>query len=125
MSSQPISQRINAIANTMTRFLQYQTVYEQQVHKPDVANFAFGNPHEMPLPEFVKALQRSIEPQNQDWFAYKLSEPSSQEVIAASLRKSHQMPFEPQDITMTNGAFAAISVALRAVVDPGDEVIFI
>ena len=40
----------------------------------DVANFAVGNPQEMPLPAYVDALRRHVAPQDKDWFAYKLSE---------------------------------------------------
>ena len=42
---------------------------------PGVANFAVGNPQEMPLPGYVDALRAHLEPQGADWFAYKLSEP--------------------------------------------------
>ena len=53
--------------------------------EPGVANFAVGNPHDMPLPRYVDALRAHLEPQAADWFAYKFSEPNAQEVIAASL----------------------------------------
>ena len=53
--------------------------------EPDVANFAVGNPQEMPLPAYVAALQQHVEPQNKDWFAYKLTEPESQRTVAATL----------------------------------------
>src|SRR5262249_26273019 len=35
------------------------------------------------------------------------------------------LAFEPRDIVLTNGAYAAISVTLRAIVEAGDEVIFL
>jgi aspartate aminotransferase len=35
------------------------------------------------------------------------------------------LPFEADDIFLTNGAFAALAVVLGAIVDPGDEVIFL
>jgi len=88
-------------------------------------DFVFGNPHEMPLPGFTSGLQRWITPQNQMWHAYKNSERSSQEIVAATLRKIRGLPFAEEDILMTNGAFAALAVTISAIVDPGDEVIFI
>jgi aspartate aminotransferase len=91
----------------------------------DVANFAVGNPHEMPMPEYVEALKRHLEPQNKDWFAYKLSEPESQRVVAASLTRRTGMDWDPADVAMTHGGFAALTVALRTVVEPGDEAIFL
>jgi aspartate aminotransferase len=93
--------------------------------EPGVANFAVGNPPEMPLPQYVEALQRNLEPRDKDWFAYKLSEPESQRVVARSLSARTGLDWDPQDVAMTNGGFAAIAVTLRALVEPGDEVIFL
>lgn len=90
-----------------------------------VSNFAFGNPQEMPLTGFVGALQKWSVPQNKDWFAYKMSEPAGREAVANVLRERRGMPFVADDILLTNGAFAGLSVCINALVDPGDEVIFI
>ena len=91
---------------------------------PDVCDCAFGNPQEMPLPGFVDAIRRHAEPHDKDWFAYKQSEPAGRQIVAASLRRSHGLPFEPVDIALTNGAFGALTTAFRALLDPGDEVVF-
>src|SRR5690606_6901090 len=88
-------------------------------------DFVLGNPHELPLPGFVSALRGGVEPKNANWFAYKVSEPASRGVIAASLRRHHGLPFRPEDVLMTNGAFAAIAVSLCALLDPGDEVVVV
>src|SRR6266566_3485430 len=93
--------------------------------QPDVANFAVGNPQEMPLPGYVAALRDATEPRNKDWFAYKLSEAASQRTVAATLRKRTGIEWDPADVAMTNGGFAAIAVALRTLVEPGDEVVFL
>ena len=90
-----------------------------------VANFAVGNPTEMPLRGYVDALRAQIEPQSPDWFAYKLSEPKSQAAVARSLSARTGLDWDPADVAMTNGGFAAIAVALRATLEPGDEVIFL
>jgi aspartate aminotransferase len=93
--------------------------------KPGVSNFAFGNPNEMPLPGYVSALHTWLEPQSPDWFAYKLSEPKSQAAVARSLTARTGLDWDPADVAMTNGGFAAIAVALRAIVESGDEVVFL
>jgi aspartate aminotransferase len=92
---------------------------------PGVANFAVGNPQDMPLPAYVDALRAHLEPQSPDWFAYKLSEPKSQATVAKSLTERTGLDWDPDDVAMTNGGFAAIAVALRAIVEPGDEVVFL
>jgi aspartate aminotransferase len=99
--------------------------FNQLNGQPDVANFAVGNPQEMPLPAYVAALRDATEPRNKDWFAYKLSEAASRRTVAATLRKRTGMEWDPADVAMTNGGFAAIAVALRTLVEPGDEVVFL
>jgi aspartate aminotransferase len=92
---------------------------------PEVANFAVGNPQEFPLPEYVEALRGQLEPRRRDWFAYKDSEPKSRIAVARGLSARTGMTWDPADVAMTNGGFAALAVALRALIEPGDEVIFL
>jgi aspartate aminotransferase len=73
----------------------------------------------------VDTLQRHAVPQDKDWFAYKFSEESSRQVVAESLRGRTGIPFRTDDIHMTAGAFGAIGVTMRALCEPGDEVIFL
>lgn len=100
------------------------STYAQRVTDPSICDFVAGNPQEMPLPAFSEALRAAAVPRNKDWFAYKMSEPESQRIVAASLKKRYGMDIEPGHIQMTNGAFAAIHSCLRTILDPGDEVIF-
>ena len=93
--------------------------------EPGIADFAVGNPQEMPLPDYVSALQRAAVPQDKDWFAYKISEPASQRTVAETLTQRTGLDWDPADVAMTNGGFAAIAVAMRTLVDPGDEVILL
>lgn len=91
--------------------------------RPGVVDLTFGDPHEMPLPALVDALRANIEPQAEDWFAYKSSLAPAQEAIAAGLRDELGLAFEAADITMTQGAFGAIALAFRLVAGAGDEVV--
>lgn len=90
---------------------------------PGALDFTFGNPHEFALPGLTDALRAQIEPQSVDWFAYKTSEPAAQQTVAGALRAELGLPFEPDDIAMTQGAFGAISLALGLLTDVGDEVV--
>ncbi len=89
----------------------------------DALDFTFGNPHEFALPGLVDALRANAEPQTVDWFAYQTSQPAAQEAVAAALRAELDLPFEPADIAMTQGAFGAISLALGLLTDVGEEVV--
>lgn len=93
--------------------------------QPGVANFAVGNPQEMPLAGYVDALRAQIQPQAPDWFAYKMSEPRSQAAVARGLTARTGLDWDPADVAMTNGGFAALAVAFRTIVEPGDEVVFL
>ena len=92
---------------------------------PDVADFTFGNPQEMPLPGLVDALQRAAVPHAKDWYAYKFSEEEPRRIVAASLKRRTGIDYEPADIALTTGAFGALGVTIRALTGPGDEVIFL
>lgn len=92
---------------------------------PTICDFVFGNPHDMPLEGLTETLRRHTVPKDKDWFAYKLSEPAATEAVAAALTVSHGIPFASEDVAMTPGTFGALSVALRSLLDPGDEVIFL
>jgi aspartate aminotransferase len=93
--------------------------------EPGVANFAVGNPQEMPLPGYVASLERWLPPQNKDWFAYKLSEPRSRRAVAHSLTTRTGLDWDPDDVFMTNGGFGALAVTFQSLLEPGDEVIFL
>lgn len=107
------------------RFFMTDSAYARRKNEPGIGNFVLGNPQEMPLPGFTRALQRWTVPQNKDWFAYKRSVPEAQIVVAASLQKRIGMPFEPADVSMTNGAFGGLAAVIGSVAGPGDEVVFI
>jgi aspartate aminotransferase len=118
-----VSRRIQEVYGRTAPVLAFLTesTWARRQGEPGISDFVVGNPHEMPLPSYVEALRRQIEPRSADWFAYKMSEPVAQEAVAASLNGA----FEPQDIILTTGAFAGLTVALKTLVDAGDEVIFI
>ncbi|WP_442576678.1 aminotransferase class I/II-fold pyridoxal phosphate-dependent enzyme [Microbacterium sp. F51-2R] len=90
---------------------------------PAALDFTFGNPHELPLPGLSAAIKAQIEPRSVDWFAYKTSEREAQDAVASGLRRELGLPFQPEDIAMTQGAFGAISLAFALLADAGDEVV--
>jgi aspartate aminotransferase len=102
-----------------------RSTYASEGMKPGACDFCFGNPQEMPLAEIHQALSRWAAPRNKDWYAYKFSVPEAVSVVVESLRLRHGIDFDPADVSMTNGAFGALASSLRAVVDPGDEVIYL
>ena len=102
----------------------FNSRYGERRTDPDIADFTFGNPQEMPLAGLVAAIREGALPRNKDWFAYKTSEEAPQAFLAEVVGRELDLRFEPPDIALTAGAFAAISVAIRLVLDAGDEAIY-
>ena len=123
---EPVAKRVAEVAgmsqDVMNFFL--NSTYSRHADDPNRCDFVAGNPQEMPLEEFSAALRAGAVPQDTQWYAYKMSEPQSQRVVAGSLKARYGIEFKPQHISLTNGAFAAIHTCLRTILDPGDEVIF-
>jgi aspartate aminotransferase len=99
--------------------------WEKHHLDPGVADFTFGNPQELPLPGLVATLQHHAEPKNKDWFAYKLNEAEPRAVVQETLRNRTGLPYRAEDINLTAGAFGGLAVAIRALADEDDEVIFL
>ncbi len=116
---------VQAALSPIARFLTESTYGRQRANpRPGACDFALGNPQEPPLPGFVAALQRWAQPQRHDWFAYRSNEAGAQAAAAAALRERRGVACDPEDICITNASFAGLAVVLRAITDPGDEVIF-
>jgi len=121
-----VSKRIRRAdaAFAVVRDFYLKSRYGERRFESGVCDFTFGNPHEMPLKGLVDAIRNRAVPKDKNWFAYKTSEEDPQNFLAQRLREELGLPFEPADIALTSGAFAAISVAFHAVLDAGDEVVF-
>ncbi len=109
----------------LLRFFTESAWANRDPEDPENSDFVAGNPQEMVMPEFVEALQRWAVPLDKDWYAYKFNEPYAQAAAAAALRERRGIPFEDQDIFMTDGAFAGLNITVGTVTDPGDEVVFL
>src|SRR5690348_18343499 len=59
-------------------------------------------------------LQHWSVPQDKDWFAYKFNGIEAQDAVATNLRKRRNVPIDPADIFLTNGATGALAITLGA-----------
>jgi len=122
-----VSRRIADLQASLQPLLAFlnESDHAKRIGDPTICDFVFGNPHEMPLDGLVESIRRHAVPKNKDWFAYTIRDASATRAIADSLRARTSLGFEPDDIYLAPGTFGALATALRATVDPGDEVIFI
>jgi aspartate aminotransferase len=98
--------------------------YDRRREEPGAIDFTFGDPREIAPEAYVSALREAAIPRNPEWFAYLFYHPAAQEAAAASLARHTGLAFEPADMLLTTGGFAALSVGMKLVADPGDEVIY-
>jgi len=121
-----ISKRALAAASSFSTLenFYFHSRYGEQREDPRICDFTFGNPHEFPLQGLVDSIRTRAVPHNKDWYAYKTSEPEPRAFLATAISDELGLVFEPEDIALTAGAFAAIAVTFRLVLDAGDEAIF-
>lgn len=96
------------------------------IGKENVFDFSLGNPS-VPAPESFRnaliSLLQEKDPMELHGYSPTLGIPSVKEKIAASLNRRFDMNYGPEHIFPVSAAAAAIAHALRAVTEPGDEVL--
>jgi aspartate aminotransferase len=102
----------------------FHSRYGERRRNPDICDFTFGNPHEMPLEGLVSAIRARALPHHKNWFAYKTNEQEPRAFLAEHVGLELGLPFAPEDFALTAGAFAAIMVAFHLLLDQGDEVVY-
>jgi aspartate aminotransferase len=126
VSGAVVAARVDRVVASLTDFMQVVVEVESaRAQAEDVCDFAAGTPQEMAPRAYVEALKRAAEPRSVDWYGYKMAHRPAQQAAAAGLRAELGIAFEPDDILLSRGAHGALGAALGAVVDPGDEVIFV
>lgn len=92
----------------------------------NVFDYSLGNPS-VPCPqEFTAAMQDLLaneEPVNLHGYCPSQGDPGFRTDVAAHLTKTFGLPYEQKHIFPTTGAAGAIAHAIRAVTQPGDEVL--
>lgn len=92
----------------------------------NVFDYSLGNPS-VPVPEqvtrtMIRLLQEK-DPMELHGYSPSLGIPKVREAVAQSLKERFGLPYRMEHIFMTSAAASAIAHALRAVTQPGDEVL--
>jgi aspartate aminotransferase len=116
--------RLIRLEEPLMRFFADSSYARRDPSDPELCDFVAGNPQEVALTAFVDTLQRWAVPEDRNSYAYKFNEPYAREAAAAGLRERRGVPFDPDDIMLTDGAFTGLNLSIRTVADPGDEVVF-
>lgn len=90
-----------------------------------VFDFTLGNPPEQPPAGVIRTLRglAAEEPPARHGYMPNAGYPEAREAVAARLARRTGLPFDARHVLMTVGAAGAINTVLKAILDPGDEVI--
>ncbi len=91
----------------------------------NVYDLSLGNPVMEPPPEFKQAIKRLADNPYKGMHGYmeNAGYPETRAAVAAQLSRETGLKLTEKDIIMAVGAAGAINVALKTILDPGDEVI--
>jgi aspartate aminotransferase len=97
-----------------------------QIHGCDnVFDFSIGNPNLEPPEEFERVMQELVADRTPGRHGYMSNAgyPETRAAIADYLSADQGVPVRAEHVVMTCGAGGALNVILKAILDPGDEVI--
>ena len=91
----------------------------------NIYDLSLGNPVMEPPPEFKREIKRLADHPYKGMHGYMVNAgyPETRAAVAKQLTKETGIKMSENDIVMAVGAAGAINVALKTILDPGDEVI--
>jgi aspartate aminotransferase len=119
------------VAENLTRASWIRRMFEegarlkQERGADKVFDFTLGNPEIEPPPAVLEAARRVLDSDAPHLHAYmpNAGQPRVREAVAQRLRAATGLPYTANHILMTVGAGAALNTVLKALLDPGDEVL--
>lgn len=127
-----ISQKMAAAASgasMVRKMFEEGAKLKAQYGADKVFDFSIGNPDVPPPPQFKEALLKIINDDKPGIHGYMPNAgwPQVREKVAAQLTREQggglKNPFTANHILMTVGAAGALNITLKAIMDPGDEII--
>jgi aspartate aminotransferase len=123
-----ISRKINGFisqASWIRKMFEEGVLLKKQYGADQVFDFSLGNPNVEPPASFKQHLARIASEGAAGRHAYmpNAGYPETRTAVAAHLGARHGLPFTADHIVMTCGAGGALNVILKALLDPGDEVL--
>jgi aspartate aminotransferase len=121
-----ISKKIEAF---MTRSSWIRKMFEEGArlkaeHGPEnVFDFSLGNPNLEPPGEFNEILEKIVRENGGHGYMPQAGYPYVREKVAEYISRDQGVAVTANDVIMTCGAAGALNIILKAVLDPGDEVL--
>ncbi len=124
----PIAARIKAAmegASWIRRMFEEGAELKARLGTEKVFDFTLGNPDLEPPARFKEELVSAAQDPRPGLHAYMPNAglPPVREAVAAHLTRVHGLPFQRDEVIITCGAAGGLNVILKALLDPGDEII--
>ena len=113
--------------STIRELFAYGLKRKAQIGDDKVFDFSIGNPS-VPAPQSVADAIRELSelpPQQVHGYTMAAGLTSVREAVAGNLNRRFSTSYGPDDLYLTLGAAASISISINAVCNPGDEIIVI
>jgi len=93
----------------------------------NIYDFSLGNPDLPPPPQFIPAMQEILAEEAPGVHAYMPNPgyPAVRDAIASQISKEQEITINGSDMLMTCGAAGGLNVVMKALLDPGDEVVIL
>ncbi|MDS3860886.1 pyridoxal phosphate-dependent aminotransferase [Thermosynechococcaceae cyanobacterium BACA0444] len=88
----------------------------------DICSFSAGEP-DFNTPEHIKSAAQQALEEGKTRYGPAAGEPKLRELIAEKLNRDNRLPFQPENIIVTNGGKQSLFNLMMALINPGDEVI--
>jgi len=113
------------LGSWIRRMFEEGNAMKKQFGVENVYDLSLGNPVMEPPPEFKRELKRLVENPFPGMHGYmeNAGYPETRAAVAAQLTRETGIKLTEKDVIMAVGAAGAINVALKTILDPGDEVI--
>jgi aspartate aminotransferase len=114
-----------AKASWIRRMFEEGARLKQERGADKVFDFTLGNPEIEPPPGVLAAARRVLDSKELHLHAYmpNAGHPRVREAVARRLQAATGLPYTANHVLMTVGAGAALNTVLKALLNPGDEVI--
>ena len=123
-----IAKKIETIitgASWIRRMFEEGAELKKKYGPENVYDFSLGNPNLPPPAKFEEVLKELVGSERSGAHAYmpNTGYPDVCSAVAGFLAKEQAVPVEGTDVIMTCGAAGALNIALKTLLDPGDEVL--
>jgi len=125
-----ISKKMNEFAQTSSwirKMFEEGARLKAEFGAENIFDFSLGNPDLSPPPEFQATLVKLAQEDSPGSHAYMPNGgyPFVREAVAARISKEQGVTLSADEMLMTCGAAGGLNVTLKALLDPGDEVIIL